>query len=664
VQGAAAQTVHHPTAAPEKRPSIVQKVLEVVGIAVPDPPPPPAPQAPLVVRPTPPPPSREIPPPLPAAPPDERLVVVGGETPMLEPAERQAARELDPLYEASWGEPGRGESLRKGAKQPDDDAFDTLFRTTAGRRSGLVWWSGPTGRLKPQMPVISPNQVLGEDTPYGSVRERLAEIWSHWMTSEEDSRGPTAAFALLAWIRDALEVTYDVESEVNRRAGTWVPYLAPIGETIDASSERRVFREHRDDKVAEWFYQAAWQHRISRGRTATGGRPPRVVDSVLEVPPWYAAEDPLAELSDPERTDLFDWLRVLTGRPPLDKAARYSGVSRKQIGELIGLMCTYDQNRSELRRAQHAGEKSAVRDLKETLDDDRQAVNLVVTELTRGKPFDIKEAVDARVAGTRQLRETEAIRKARGEDDEDDGNERQKREGNRKFYLRLVGELFGEAAGTDDILALFAYCNQEDAPLSGWQYPQLFNIQGKTIVHSAEYARQFARETGGAHSECVARRMARELWELRKASIAAEKAGAASPRLIQRPDELVEWLGAMAFFKIPCPRAMEKELLARIVDKSPVPVYEEWQRWRAEIERTFSKERGALREAKKKDAERREAVLEEFATPAEAYRQAALGEIEGKPMEPNARAREYRYTPNMKRFVPSPVLLIFCAYAR
>lgn len=664
-----AAPIHHPITVAKKPPSTVKRVLEAVGVSIDDipgaptaPPPAPAPAA-LVAPPrlTPPP----APPALPAPPSEERLVAVGAETPLLEPEERQAARELDPIYETGWGEPGRGEPLRRGAKPAGDDAFDTLFRTTAGRRSGLVWWSGPTGRLKPSMPVISPNQVVGEETAYGSVRDRLAEIWSAWMAlGDADARGPTAAFALLAWIRDALEVTYDVESEVAKRDGAWVPYLAPIGETIDASTERRVFREHRDDKIAEWFYETAWQHRISRGRTATGGRPPRVVDTVLDVPTWYALEDPLSELSDAERTDLFDWLRVLTGRPPVDATPRYSGVSRKAIGELIGLFCTYDANRSELRRAQQAGEKAAVRDLKETLEDDRQAVNLVAQKLTRGKPFDIKQAVDARVATTRQIRETEAIRKARGEDEEDDGSPREKREGNRKFYLGIVGQLFGEAAEADDILQLFAYCNQEDAPLSSGRYPELFHMQGKTIVHDAAFAREFAKETGGAHSECVARRMARELWELRKAQIAAELAGKPTPRLIQRSDELLEWLGAMAFFKIPCPRAMERELADRIADKSPLPVYEEWQRWRAEIERTFSKERSALREARAKEAERRQAVLEEFTEPAAAYREAAMGEVLGKPMEPNARAREYRYTPNMRRLVPSPVLLLFCTYAR
>jgi hypothetical protein len=356
---------------------------------------------------------------------------------------------------------------------------------------------------------------------------------------------------------------------------------------------------------------------------------------------------------------------VLTGRPPIDTTPRFNGVSRKAIGELLGLMCTYDATRSELRRAQQAGEKSAVRDLKQSLEDDRTAVNVVVQRLTRGRTFDMKEAVDARVAQTRQLRESEAIRKARQPDDEDDSSaDRQKRESNRKFYLSMIGDLFGEAAKTDDILALFAYCNQEDAPLSGGQYPQLFHVQGKTIVHSLEYARQFARETNGAHSECVARRMARELWELRKAHLAAQADGKPSPRLIQRPDELVEWLGSMAFFKIPCPRALEAELRDRIADTSAVPVYEEWQRWRDIIEQTFREERKALREARQKDAERREAILEEFTQPAEEHRGAALREVEGKPMEPNARAREYRYTPNMKRFIPSPVLLLFCAYAR
>jgi integrase len=651
-----------------ERPRPPVKVVQTVGTPVPEPIPaarPPAPHDWPVALP-PPPPLPPDPEPMPdvAPPPEERLVAVGA-TPesLFEEDQRRTAAELDRIYETNWGEARGGEQLRTGKKVPGDEAYDTLIRTTAGRRSGLVWWAGPTGRLQLSMPVMSPGQVIGEETVYGSVRERLGELWTHWMDLDDDARGPTAAFALLAWVRDALEVSYDVASEVEVRQGEWIGYLAPIEATARTTGKRRIFREHRDDRIADWFGTTAWQHRISRGRTATGGRPPRVVDTVLDVPAWYQLADPLAELSDADRRDLFDWIRVLTGRPPVDPTVRYKGASRKDIGGLIGLMCTYDANRAELRRAQHAGEREALRDLKHSVEQDREAVNLVVQSM-RNLKFDIRAAVDERVQGTRQRMESESIRKAAGEEDDDESSPRERREGNRKFYLRVIGDLFGPEAAADDILALFAYCNQEDAPLSGWLYPQLFHIQGKTIVHSPEFAKQFARETGGAHSECVARRMARELWELRQKQREAEIAGSTAPRLIQRPDELLEWLHAMAFFKIPCPRELETELRERIADRTPVPVYEEWQRWRQQIEERFSKERSAVRAARAQEQTRHVGILEEFGEAAEKYREAVQRDARATEFEPNARAKEYRYQPNMRRFVPSPVALLFCVYAR
>jgi integrase len=588
-------------------------------------------------------------------PPEERLVAVG------ETAERRpvvdAVETLQVIYERSWGEKGNRQRLRATSGAADTDALAQVY---AGRVSALVWWDGPTGQLDPSMPTLGPAQVEGATTPFGSVLEGLDGLYHRWMA--DNDKGPTGAAALTAWVREALSVAVHVNDEVERRHGDWLVHDAPmeLGWLPTRDAERKRFRLHRDDRVVEWFTTTAWQHRSSRGRMGLAGeRQSRVIDARLDLPAWYGLADPLAELSDEERGELFDWLRALVGQPPRSTAPRFQGgASRRSVAEVIGLLCEYDDRLDELKEAARAGRegREAMGQLKEDVQQLELALRLQVAKATQQRvpQFDVAAAVRDRIAATRK-----AIGRQTGHAPPEVMTERAEakeatRESRRDFYLRTVGSIFGDAAATDPFLAIFALCSR-GAPLATGSYPQLFRIdpKAKTIVHEPDFAQRFAQETH-MHSECVARRLARTLWDLREKHIASLAQGGKGERLLDRPDELVEALDTMAAYRVPCPAALENELRARVgKETGPSPVYEEWRRWRAERGQESPGERSAR--------ERAEAVAETMAEAQERYREAAHRELLTGPT-PNPRAREHAYTPNLARLVPSPVRLWFCLH--
>jgi hypothetical protein len=131
----------------------------------------------------------------------------------------------------------------------------------------------------------------------------------------------------------------------------------------------------------------------------------------------------------------------------------------------------------------------------------RQMVNV----LTSGRVHDFdfgaiaKEAAIARRAVRLGAKDNDDKRKVAGR--------------RRDAYMEILSKLFGQEVANDDILNLVAIC-KGNAPLA--DFAQLFRIDPKgTIVHTREFALEFAKKTQ-THSECVARRIARELWELRK----------------------------------------------------------------------------------------------------------------------------------------------------
>lgn len=495
--------------------------------------------------------------------PGERLVG-HGEAPGYLPgsaewAKADAGARLEAIYRDRWGEPGERERIKPSADIEaapiEAELAAALGLSTAeaeaeasvahhvyvGTHSGLLWWLGPAGRLDRAMPILSPGQMAGacgEDDP-SSVCTRLGELWTKWMS--ERGRGPTAARALIAWIATSLRVSREVGAEIERRAGSWVGPAAPW-EASAEPTERQVFREHGPEAVVAWFEAVAWQHRRSRAA--------EVLDEPLVVPAYYAEEDPVASVGA-ERAEMLDWLAALTGGRPKDTTGRFAGASRRELGELLGQMCTYDEQADLLTEmtetaplgpAERAALEQAVRRASDQVD---RTVRMLSRQID---PIRLEDAAKARRKSHRHGA----------------------REQRQAFYLRLLDGWFGPEAAADPALRLVALCGR--VPLADERFADLFRIDWttETIRHTREYARTFAKELG-AHSECVARRLARDLWEMHKRDRQTGK-----ERLLHRPDELVEHLDSAMAYKIPCPEALEAELRSALGTFEQLPVYETW----------------------------------------------------------------------------------------
>lgn len=644
-------------------PSRVRQVIETTAVELPAEPPPRPPGAPLA------------PPPLP--PPAERLVAIGRQTPPARPLPAEielrgvreieeevvAIAELDKLYTASrWGERGHREPLHPerislGGLPAEEDLLTHAY---IGTRTGLVWWAGPAGKLKPELPSLASPQLVEGPGLFGSVRQGLEALWRRWMDDAETDasgqhveRGPTAAAALVAWLREALALMEQVDLERKRRGATWVTYDAPLEVTEGTEVTGQAFRMHREDMIVLWFRLRAYTHMAARGRAggARGARIGRVVDEAgpegrpvdrrLSSMAWYDSPDPVAELPPGERADLFDWLYALSGRPPPSRTPRFPrrpggspALSRWDLAGLVGLFCAYDEARDALGDVRRLAKQGKARDqdirrAERALDEAGELVRAKVMQLSAGQTaLDMKTLVAERVRRTRQ-------RAGLAEEEED-----RRRVYRVDFYLQLLGDLFGPDALEDEYLRLFALCREAalggSLPVAGG-YADLFRMDpsGQTIQHTADFARRFALEAG-AHSECVARRLARHLWELKRVG--------AAKRLTDRSQELTDQLDTWAFYKVPCPAPLEAELKRRLGSAEPLALRSAWQ---AEESAAAAPRAETMTRAERRAARRR---LEELGERAEETRSVFEPDLD----------EEFRqnYLKNARRLLPSPVTLL------
>lgn len=483
--------------------------------------------------------------------PGQRLIEVGATRYTHEQAlegqdlHRDALVELGELYRPdTWGERKKARSQIHSEKiklAGYDADEDRLTHTYIGDMSHLIWWDGFSGKLSPSMPVLSVRQAFEHDARFGRpVQEDLGELWARWYESEDPRLGPTAAAALVQWVREALVTMDQVELARESLGLPWVAFDSPILESPS-------FREHREDMIEGWFAARASSWTMTAGRPGKGGvaeRPGHTHDSP-KIPDFYEQPDPLLVIQPDQRADFFDWLAAMTGKAPSSTDKRflaYPGassptLSRRQLAGLVALFCAFESAEEQL------GDDPA--ELRRALKVADDAIAKTVEKLSDGrtKGFLYSKRALARKKETRA--------KLAGET----GHERESR---RKFQMRLLGELFGEDAGKDPVLALYATCGGE--PLAGrsvpgGSYADFFRVQGSTIVHTSDFARAFAKETG-THSECVARRIARSLYELWKTDARLVTRG--------REGELEMQLASWMAFKVSCPAGMEKELRARI----------------------------------------------------------------------------------------------------
>jgi hypothetical protein len=378
-----------------------------------------------------------------------------------------------------------------------------------------------------------------------------------------------------------------------------------------------------------WFEEVAWQHRTSRGKVGEGelgrsARAPKVIGTLPKVPSWYGEPDPIASLSYDDRQELLDFLAAQTGDYELqDRSPRFQGASRRDLAEIIETMRRYDEQEDNVRdaRARRKKGETTEREVSESrrvADEAARDADRTIRAVGGSAGFELKKAVASRV----ETRKVAGIG----------------RESRHDFYLRMLGDLFGPEARTDPLLGMVA--RREPGPLAGYRDLLAPDFRSGTIRHRPRYADEFAESTG-AHSECVARRLGRELWELWK----SKKKGSGA---FKRDKELRDLVDSMAAYRVPCPGAQEQELRARLIGRvEPVAIYERWAEAVGEAERELPGER------------RRVEMMEEIYAPFEegVYLEASGREAlrEGRLFEKNPKACALRYDERVARRLPTPV---------
>jgi integrase len=431
----------------------------------------------------------------------------------------------------------------------------------SGKSSGLSWWTGTMGKLKPEMPVMSPRQVgsctASEQDP---ICRELIRLWHSWA-----KESIVKADALVLWVREALDTSAQMETELlKRERAQWIAAgdswgLTKVRGTKRHPEPRQVFREHVEKEVVAWFRRVAWQYRESPGSPEAfdkAARASKVIDT--PPPPWF--DRPIRSLPGHEREELLDWLRALTGELP-------QSLSRREVAECIHLLCSMDGKIDSYREEPDRGPAFVSRLWKHTkvgelpvevrgeLGDLQRDARAAFSRATMGKvrDFDAWGAIRSRIRGKRKVKgspEAELdLPRARWQ-----------------WYLRVIGQVVSKDAAKDPILKLVAQCG--DAPLSG--YKELLRVDGGNIAHQKSYISYFARKHG-AHSECVARRIARQLWEYRKANPRGE--------YVTRPAHMVNLVKVMQAMRVPCDRNQQLEL-ERILGRpdNPEGIYAEWMK--------------------------------------------------------------------------------------
>jgi integrase len=575
----------------------------------------------------------------------------------------------------------RIERVERGLTLFSEAGTDKVARIYSGKDSGLNWWTGTNGKLKPAMPVMSPAQVGACDpATQDAVCSDLVALWRKWAVEK-----PTKAEALVAWIGEALDLSAQMEAIILSRGGKWVPsdtawgdtrWLAKPGKTRKEPAPRLVFREHLPQAITAWFEQRGHDFRVSAGDPGTWlaktARP-----KVIGAPPpdWFYDEDPIAALPIGERRELTDWLLALTGQLPVDSEPRYgldaAVASRADVAAFVNALCQFDGSIDALREDRARYGPSYVAKLWKLKSVDefperirqgfvalQQQARALVSEATLGKvdDFDAFDAIRQRVKKTEaDLKKKSRIKKeqpatARFEqteptrvvvEDERSAAEAEieaiaaeqaaeqtaqsskrylpnagKREGS---IMRLVSKFFGAAAAKDPAIKLVAKCGK--VPLS--KFRELFQIKGGTIAHDDAFKAAFARQHG-THSECVARRIARKLWETKKRSPRSE--------YVTKPQHMVMLVDIMETFKVPCTRSQEQDLayVVKYADE-PREIYGKWARLRtASTEQTLTEAEEIQRE-----------FAEEFSE------QVGAEEIRAK----------FRENPSLSPMVPTPVHL-------
>lgn len=583
--------------------------------------------------------------------------------------------EFDPMAALAEVDERGMERIAEIARSASSDLYaeagtDRLNRIYSGKDSGLNWWTGTQGSLKPEMPVMSSMQV-GPCSPddQNMICSGLVKLWKKWF---QDS--PTKSEALVRWLGEALDTAAQLENETQRRGGQWIPPDAPWPLSKHEGRRRQpkprlTFREHLPQEVVAWFEARAGSYRVSTGDPASWQRKTEKPKVIGELPPdWFTESDPIYDLPLVERRALIDWILALSGQMPIDTEPRFETpwggmASRRDIAEVLAAICQFDQTIDALRDSAEFGpqftaslfQKDSVDDMpfsvRRTFQESQRAAREAMSSATYGRvpDFDLYGLIKKRVKGGAEIleeakatprvatkarlpetvqvppsrvvepseEEAEAEAEALEEEASQKKRQRQRFAPNPKrrdtWAMGIVRKFFGPEAAKDDALKLVAKCG--DVPL--FSFRDLFRVRGETIVHEPDFKRRFA-EQFGAHSECVARRIARQLWEI--------KQGRATPKeAVTKPQHMVTLVEIMRTFKVPCSEAQAYELRQMVPWlERPEGIYEE----HAKVRMASGSERDELSEAELQERE----LAEEYQ---EAIEGAMRAEVFGKKYEQN-----------------------------
>jgi len=401
----------------------------------------------------------------------------------------------------------------------------------SGKESGLNWWLGTDGKLSPAMPVMSPGQV-GDCGPDDGVCRGLSELWMEWAS---DAGKFTRVLALEKWIEESLKVTAQVQDVLSGREGRFVAPEAPWPETklrgsFRAPEPREVFREHLPEEIIAWFRVRGGQYRTTPGTPEGWEKKQQTPQPMSDLAPaWYADSDPVYDLPFDEREEMLDWLAAATNQPVRSMKRQFDRFSRVDVAKFIDALCSIDGSLDQLQeeKARSRGQVNT-RSFEAAAQRVSDELEVFVSRVANQPGYDAMALIKKRKKG--ELQTVGA------------GGKRQ------RFYLNEVRKLFGKEAAEDRALRLVALCDK--APLSAFR--ELFNIESQTIVHTMAFKEDFALRHQ-AHSECVARRIARRLWEI----IQGRQKG---KQYIQRPEFTSLLVEIMKSYKVPCAPAQEDEL--------------------------------------------------------------------------------------------------------
>lgn len=461
-----------------------------------------------------------------------------------------------------WGEQGagadgvalsdrmRGSSFVKSASY----AGDPLVYAFVGKSSRLVWWTGPSGLLEEAMPVLSEWQLEGTDQDAGkTVRDELSDLWLEWSKSD-----PTSAAALVEWVSKAILISSAVRDVAVRSSVDFIRFdtddvLEDVpGELFKLSVN---FREHTKEAIFEWFSRNATSYRMTEQEMVDDRPAVRRLEiksgdtKRWPIPDWYMDVDPVRSLPADERDELLSLMQAMTGQLVTDSKPRFGGnASYRKVCDLVVLMHEYQRLVDEIVNSRL--KKVLLR--KDELASNKEAQSVygqAIDDLLRSYGWDTETTPYRKLVQDR-LRKTEG------------------RAWTSSFYLEVLAKVFGNSVLDDGIVKAMVEFDGK-SPLT--EYDQLFRVdpKAKTIVHHPEFARQFALSLG-THSECVARRIARHVYELyQKGSRQLERGHRA---------ELARIIGTLSAYRIPCPRQLENELTQRLPEPQKARFSALWEK--------------------------------------------------------------------------------------